>query len=87
MEEIAKKRKTRKFGHYQAPTSQRREPTLRRRPTPWLGIPRRGETEVPKWHPSGTPRRSIAVPRRSCCSQREIFGLLFRKSSFRTPVV
>ena len=26
-----------------------------------VGYPRRGEAEVPKWHPSGTPRRSIAV--------------------------
>ena len=39
MEEIAKRRKTGKSGHYWAPTPQRREPTPRRRPTPRCGIP------------------------------------------------
>ena len=34
-----KSAKTRKFGHYWAPTSQRREPTPRRRPTPRHGVP------------------------------------------------
>ena len=34
-----------------------------------VGYPHRGKAEVPKWHPSGTPRRSIAAPRRSYCSQ------------------
>ena len=41
---------------------------------------RRGEVEVPKWHPLGTPHRSY-------CSQRVMFLLLFRKSTFRTPIV
>ena len=57
-----KKRKTRKSGKNQAPMSQRREPTPRRRPTPRRGIPHRDEAEVPKWHPSGMPRRSKATP-------------------------
>ena len=38
-----------------------------------MGYPRRGEAEVPKWHPSGTPWRSISALRRSYCSQRVIF--------------
>ena len=38
-----------------------------------VGYPRRGEAEVPKWHPLGTPWRSIATPRCSYCSQRAIF--------------
>ena len=29
-----------------------------------VGYPRRGEAEVPKWHPSGMPRRSKATPLR-----------------------
>ena len=52
-----------------------------------VGYPRGGEAKVPKWHPSGMPRHSISIPRHSYCSQRAIFGLLFRKSSFRTPIV
>ena len=28
-----------------------------------VGHPRHGEAGVPKWHPSGTPRRSGATPR------------------------
>ena len=51
--------KLEKSGHYWAPTPQRREPTPRRRPMPRCGIPRRDEAEVPKWHPSGTPRRTF----------------------------
>ena len=28
-----------------------------------VGHPRHGEAEVPKWNPSGTPRRNKAMPR------------------------
>ena len=52
-----------------------------------VGYPRRSEAEVPKWHPLSMPRRSISTPWRSYYSQQAIFGLLFRKSSFRTPIV
>ena len=45
-----------------------------------VGYPHRGEVEVPKWYPSGTSRCSYY-------SQQAIFGLLFRKSSFRTLMV
>ena len=34
-----------------------------------VGYPRCGEVEVPKWHPSGMPRRGIAAPRLRYCSQ------------------
>ena len=44
--------------------------------------PRRGKAEVPKWHPSGTPRRSIATPRCSYYSPRAIFGFLFPNTSY-----
>ena len=44
---IAKEQKQENWA-YQAPTLQRREPTLRRRPTLRNGIPRRVEAEVPK---------------------------------------
>ena len=53
-----------------------------------MGYPRRGEAEVPKWHPSGTPWRSIATPRRRYCSQRAIFlDFCFQTPHIRTPVV
>ena len=68
MDEIAKRRKTEKSGKKRAPTLQRKEPTLRRRLTPRRGILRRGEAEVTKWHPSGTPRHNIAASRCSYCS-------------------
>ena len=44
LEKNRKSAKIGKFGHYRAPTSQRREPTPRRRPMPRRGIPspRRG---------------------------------------------
>ena len=29
-----------------------------------LGYPHRDKAEVPKWHPSSTPTRSISAPRR-----------------------
>ena len=38
-----------------------------------MGYPRRGEAEVPKWHPSGTPWHIISASRHSYCSQRAIF--------------
>ena len=34
-----------------------------------VGYPFHGEAKVPKWHPSGMPRRRKARPRRSYCSQ------------------
>ena len=34
-----------------------------------MGYPRCGEAKVPKWHPSGTPRRSISTLRSIYCSQ------------------
>ena len=52
-----------------------------------VGYPHRGEAKVPKWHPSGTPRCSKATPRPSYCSQRAKFWILFRNSSFYTPIV
>ena len=82
LEKNRKSAKTGKSGHYRAPTLQRREPTPRRRPTPRHGIPRRGEVEVPKWHPLGTPWCSIAAPRRSYCSQRAIFLILFSNTLY-----
>ena len=45
-----------------------------------VGHPRRSEAEVPKWHPSGTPRRSKATPWRRPMPQRS-------SSSFCTPIV
>ena len=51
LEKNRKSAKTGKFGHYQAPTSQRMEPTPRHRPKPRRGIPRHGEAEVPKMAP------------------------------------
>ena len=42
-----------------------------------VGYPHRSEVKVPKCHPSGTPRHSIAVARRSYCSQRAIFYFYF----------
>ena len=42
---------------------------------PSVGYLSRGEAEVPKWHPLGTPRRSY-------CSQRAIFGFLFLITSY-----
>ena len=90
--EKSKKRKKLEIWAYRAPTPQRREPTLRCRPTPRCGMPRRGESEVPKWHPSGmprrrkvtpqrrpTPQRSNATLRRSYCSQRAKFCIFFLK--------
>ena len=65
MEEIAKRRKNENFGQKQALTSQCRESKPRRRPTPRRGMPRCGEIEVPKSHPSGMTRRSIAALWRS----------------------
>ena len=62
--EKSQKRKTRKILAFRAPTPQRREPTPQRRPTKRRGMPRCGEAEVPKWHPSGTPLRSKAMLRR-----------------------
>ena len=42
-----------------------------------VGCPHRGEAEVPKWHPSGTPRHSIASSLSSYYSQQEMFEFLF----------
>ena len=56
-------------------------------PRQGVGYPRRDKAEVPKWHPSGMPRHSIAAPQRSYCSQRAIFGLLFQTPHIRTPIV
>ena len=47
-----------------------------------VGYPRLDEVEVPKWHPSSTPRRSISAPRCSYCSQRAIFGFLLLNTSY-----
>ena len=48
-----------------------------------VGYPRRGEAEVPKWHPLGTPWRSIAAPRCCYCSKRAIFfGFLLKHIIF-----
>ena len=55
---------------YRAPTPQHREPTSRRRPKPRRGMPHREEVKVPKWHPSGTLRRSKATPQRSSVMPR-----------------
>ena len=55
--EKSQKGKTRKIWAKRASTPRCREPRPRHRPTPQRGMPRRGEAEVPKWHPSGTPRR------------------------------
>ena len=63
--EKSQKSKNWKSGHIGF-LRQRREPTP---PTPRLGMPSRGEAEVPKWHPSGTPRSSY-------CSQRAKFWIL-----------
>ena len=52
-----------------------------------VGYPRCDEAKLPKWHSSGTSRCSIATPQCNYCLQRAIFGLLFRKSSFCTPIV
>ena len=40
-----------------------------------MGYPSRGEAEVPKWHPSGSLRRSYY-------SQQAIFGFLFSNTSY-----
>ena len=71
-----------------------------RRPTPRHGMPRQGKAEVPKWHPSGTPRHIKAMPRRrpmiyiavlcrgvAIVHKGQNFGFFFRKSSFCTPIV
>ena len=42
-----------------------------------VGYPHRGEAEVLKHHPSGTPRHSIAATQRSYYSQRAIYLFLF----------
>ena len=47
-----------------------------------MGYPCRSEVEVPKWHPSGTPWRSIAASRRSYCSHQAFFGFLFLNTSY-----
>ena len=53
-----------------------------------VGYPHRGEAKVPKWHPSGTPRFSIATSRRSYYSQQAIFlEFCFRTHRIRTPIV
>ena len=47
-----------------------------------VGYTHRDEAEVPKWYPSGTPRRSIIVLRHNYFSQRAIFGFLFLSTSY-----
>ena len=47
-----------------------------------MGHPHRGEAEVPKWHPSGTPRRSNATPQHNYYAQRAIFRFLFPNTSY-----
>ena len=77
-----------KSGHYRASMSQRREPTLRCRPTLRRGIPlpRRGLGAK-----NGTPRvcHGEALLRHGVATvpSEQFFLLLFRKSSFRTLVV
>ena len=50
-----------------------------------VGNPHRSEADMPKWHPSGTPKqrlmpqRSSATPRRSYCSQRAKFWIFVPK--------
>ena len=56
-----------------------------------VGYPRRGEAEVPKWHPLGTPRRSKATSQHRYYSQQEIFWifvfehLIFVHRLFKDP--
>ena len=47
-----------------------------------VGYPATTRSRCQNWHPSSTPRRSIAAPRRSYCSQRAVFGFLFLKTSY-----
>ena len=91
---LEKNRKSAKFGksrHYRAPMPQRRNPRRGVDLLQGVGYPRRGEAEVPKWHPSGTPRHSKATPQHSYCSQREMFWifvsehLVFVHRLFRNP--
>ena len=61
--ENRKKGKTRKIWTKRVPKLQRREPTPRRRPTPQRGVlpPRKG-WGTKRAPPSGTLRRSVAMP-------------------------
>ena len=74
-EEKSQKCKTGKIWALRAPTPQLREPMHDVDLSRSVGHPRRGEARVPKWHPSGMPRRSGATPwrrpppRHSYCSQ------------------
>ena len=47
-----------------------------------VGCPHRGEAEVLKWNPSGTPRHIKATSRCSYYSQRAIFRFLFTNTSY-----
>ena len=87
MEEIEKRGKIGNFGQKRAPMPHIENPRCDVDLHQGVGYPHNGEAEVAKWHPSDMPRRSSATPRRNYCSQRAIFGLLFRKSSFHTLIV
>ena len=89
LEKNHKSEKTRKSGHYWAPTPQRREPTLWRRPTPRCGIPSRQRGRGAK---NGTPwvRHGVALLRRDVAtihSDQFFFFFCFRKPRVHTSIV
>ena len=67
LEKNCKSAKIGKSGHYRDLTPQCREPRRGVDLRQGVGYPRRGEAEVPKWHPSGTPWLNIAMPHHSYC--------------------
>ena len=68
--EKSQNRKTRKSGHFRILRRSVGNPCCGVDLRQGVGYPHRGEAEVPKWHPSGMPRRSKAKPHRRSTLQR-----------------